>query len=52
MDLVVKNKAKLFETDKGKLLNPHIGKIAEPKFGDLDVLYDYVNKRWIVGLRK
>jgi hypothetical protein len=52
MDLIPKQKAKLFNTPKDKLLNPHIGKIAEPKFGDLDVVYDYVNKKWIIGVRK
>lgn len=52
MDLVPKKSAKLFNTSNEKLLNPHIKEISEPRFGDLDVIYDYVNKRWIIGVRK
>jgi hypothetical protein len=52
MDLVPKQKARLFETPREQLLNPKISLIKEPKFGDLDVIYDYVNKRWIVGVKK
>lgn len=59
MDLVPKNKAKffnanpkLFEGNKTELLNPHIKEIGAPKLGDLDVVYDYVNKRWIIGVKK
>jgi hypothetical protein len=59
MDLVPKSKAKLFnsnpklfESNKGELLNPHIKEVGTPKFGDLDVVYDYVGKRWIIGVKK
>jgi hypothetical protein len=52
MDLLPKQKAKLFSTPTKELLNPHIKEIAEPKFGELDVVYDYVNKKWIVGVKK
>jgi len=59
MDLIPKNKAKLFnanpklfEGDKRALLNPHIKEISEPKFGDLEVVYDYVNRKWIIGVKK
>ena len=52
MDLVPKRKAKLFETPREELLNPKVGKVSDPKFGELEVIYDYVNKRWLLGMKK
>jgi hypothetical protein len=52
MDLVPKKKARLFESSRKELLNPLVGELKEPRFGDIEVLYDYVNKRWIVGVKK